>query len=52
VPIIMLSSIQESPDQRFPRAEELDLIRPDMYFTKPVNLDLLLETLTRTLQHA
>jgi len=51
VPIIMLSSIRETPDERFPRAEEIDLIRPDRYFTKPVNLDLLLETLSRTLQH-
>lgn len=50
VPIIMLSSIQETPDQRFPRAEETELIRPDRYFAKPVNLDLLLETLSRTLQ--
>ncbi len=52
VPIIMLSSITESPDERFPRAEETDLIRPDRYLTKPVNLDLLLETLSRTLQSA
>lgn len=52
VPLIMLSSIQESPDQRFPRSEEVDLIRPDRYLTKPVDLDLLLDTLAKTLQHA
>ena len=52
VPVIMLSSIQETPDERFPRAEEIELIRPDRYLTKPVDLDKLLQTLSRTLQHA
>lgn len=52
VPLIMLSSIQESPDQRFPRAEETELIRPDRYLTKPVDLDRLLDVLERSLQHA
>lgn len=51
VPLIMLSSIQESPDERFPRAEETELIRPDRYLTKPVDLDLLLDVLERSLQH-
>ncbi|MHB1193439.1 MAG: response regulator [Longimicrobiales bacterium] len=51
VPLIMLSSIREDPDQRFPRSEEAELIRPDRYLTKPVDLDLLLATLARTLQH-
>lgn len=52
VPVIMLSSIHESPDERFPRAEETELIRPDRYLSKPVDLDLLLKTLAQTLQHA
>ncbi len=52
VPLIMLSSIRENPDQRFPRAEGADLIRPDQYLTKPVDLDVLLATLTKTLQRA
>jgi len=52
VPLIMLSSIRENPDQRFPRAEEAALIRPDRYLTKPVDLDVLLATLAKTLQRA
>ncbi len=51
VPLIMLSSIREGPDQRFPRSEEIDLIRPDRYLTKPVDLDVLLTTLARALPH-
>lgn len=51
VPVIMLSSIHESPDERFPRSEETELIRPDRYLAKPVDLDLLLRTLAQTLQH-
>ena len=52
VPLIMLSSIRENPDQRFSRAEETELIRPDRYLTKPVDLDVLLATLAKMLQHA
>lgn len=52
VPLIMLASIRESPDERFPRAEETELIRPDRYLTKPVDLDLLLDVLERSVQHA
>lgn len=52
VPLIMLSSIRESPDERFPRAEETELIRPDRYLAKPVDVNRLLEILSETLQHA
>lgn len=37
-PIIMVSSVQESPDERFPRAPEVDMIRPDRYLTKPLDI--------------
>lgn len=47
VPIIMCSSIEHSPDELFPRAEEVGLIRPDAYLSKPVDLQLLLETIHR-----
>jgi len=43
VPIIMLSSIQESPDELFPMAPESELIRPDRYISKPVDPRVLLE---------
>lgn len=45
VPIIMVSSIEESPDERFPMSAEVDLIRPDLYLTKPIDIDKLLELL-------
>lgn len=44
VPIIMLSSVQESPADLFSRSEELEMVRPDAYFTKPVDLPRFLET--------
>jgi len=47
VPVLMVSSIQESPDERFPRAPETDLIRPDRYFTKPLDIPKFLEVLAR-----
>ncbi len=45
VPIVMLSSVQNAPGELFARSEELELIEPDAYFTKPVNLPRFLETL-------
>lgn len=47
VPVLMVSSIQESPDERFPRAPETDMIRPDRYFTKPLDIPKFLEVLAR-----
>jgi len=47
VPIIMVSSIQESPDERFPMAGELDMVRPDRYVTKPIDVDGFLELIER-----
>lgn len=52
IPVIMVSSIMESPDERFPRAEETELIRPDRYLTKPVDVPRLLEILSAAVQHA
>jgi CheY-like chemotaxis protein len=43
VPIVMVSSIDESPDERFPRAEELELVRPHRYLTKPLDVPLFLD---------
>lgn len=47
VPIIMVSSIQESPDERFPAAGELDMVRPDRYVTKPIDIPRFLELIAR-----
>ena len=37
IPIIMVSSIQSTPDERFPTAGDVDMIRPDSYMTKPLD---------------
>lgn len=50
VPVIMVSSIQESPDQLFPMAGEVDMIRPDFYVTKPLDVPAFLATLESALQ--
>jgi CheY-like chemotaxis protein len=47
VPILMVSSIQESPDERFPRSPDVDMIRPDRYITKPLDIPRFLEILAK-----
>lgn len=49
-PIIMVSSIQETPDERFPRAGELAMIQPDAYLTKPLDIERLLDVVRRTVE--
>ena len=36
--IVMVSSIQDDPLSRFPHALEADMISPDYYFTKPLDV--------------
>jgi len=43
IPIVMVSSIQETPDERFPRSPEVEMIRPDRYLTKPLDIPRFLE---------
>lgn len=43
IPIFMISSIEENPDERFTMADEAGLIHPDYYLTKPLDLARLLE---------
>ncbi len=47
IPIFMVSSIGESPDERFPMSPEVDLIRPDRYLTKPLDVPELLRLLEK-----
>jgi two-component system, OmpR family, response regulator ResD len=47
VPIVMVSSIRETPDERFGRAGEVDLVRPDWYLTKPLEVPRFLELVSR-----
>ena len=50
-PIIMCSSIESSPDELFPRAEEVGMIRPDVYLSKPLEFSQLLYHVHRLLPH-
>jgi CheY-like chemotaxis protein len=50
-PVIMVSSIQESPDDRYPRAPEVDMIRPDRYLTKPLDIPTFLEIVRKAVRH-
>lgn len=50
IPIIMVSSIDQSPDERFPMAGELDMIRPDLYLTKPLDIPRFLDIVRRTVR--
>ena len=52
VPVIMVSSIEESPDERFRLSPEAELIRPDRYLTKPLDFARFTELLERELAPA
>ena len=47
VPILMISSVEESPDERFPMSAEVEMIRPDTYLTKPLDIPRFLELLEK-----
>ncbi len=50
IPIIMVSSIQKSPDERFPYSGDVGMIRPDRYLTKPLDFPKLLEILNTVIR--
>ena len=47
IPLFMISSIGESPDQRFPMSAEVEMIRPDRYLTKPLDIPEFLRLLEK-----
>ncbi|MGO9255486.1 MAG: response regulator [Bryobacteraceae bacterium] len=47
IPIFMISSIEEGPDERFPMSAEVEMIRPDWYLTKPLDIPKLLQLLEK-----
>jgi CheY-like chemotaxis protein len=47
IPVFMVSSIQESPDELFPMSSEVEMIRPDRYLTKPLDIPRFLQLLER-----
>jgi CheY-like chemotaxis protein/osmotically-inducible protein OsmY len=52
IPVVMVSSIQETPGQRFPMAPELELIQPDAYLTKPLDIDRFVAVVHRALERS
>jgi CheY-like chemotaxis protein len=48
-PLFMISSIDQSPDELFPQSMYTELIRPDRYLTKPIQIDRLHELLRAAL---
>ncbi|MGD0949016.1 MAG: response regulator [Candidatus Binatia bacterium] len=44
IPVIMVSSVQEDPAERFARSEDPSKVCPDVYMTKPLNIAKFLET--------
>jgi len=49
LPIVMVSSIEQTPDELFPMAPEVEMIRPDSYVTKPLDIDAFLEVVKKNL---
>jgi CheY-like chemotaxis protein len=49
IPVFMVSSITESPDERFPMSAEVEMIRPDGYLTKPLDIPGFLQTLEQAI---
>jgi CheY-like chemotaxis protein len=47
IPIVMVSSIRQTPDERFGRAGEVDMVRPDWYLTKPLEIPRFLDVVHR-----
>jgi CheY-like chemotaxis protein len=51
IPIIMVSSIEQSPDDLFPMSGEVELIRPDAYLTKPLDIPKFLDCVRSALRN-
>ena len=49
IPIVMVSSVTEDPGSRFPMAGELEMITPDAYLTKPLDIPRFLGCVRRML---
>ena len=49
IPILMVSSIQQDPRSRFPFSDEAQLISPDYYFSKPLDIEKFLRRVDKIL---
>jgi DNA-binding response OmpR family regulator len=50
IPIVMVSSIQAHPAERFARSEDASMVCPDVYLTKPLDMKKFLETVRSLLR--
>jgi len=50
VPIVMVSSIEEHPAERFSRSSDPTMVGPDVYLTKPLDVKLFVETIRSLLK--
>ena len=50
IPIVMVSSVQQDPANLFPMADGVDMITPDAYFTKPLDIPTFLGCVKRMLE--
>jgi CheY-like chemotaxis protein len=51
IPIVMISSIDSSPDELFSMAGEMDMVHPDFYLTKPIDIPKFLEVVQKAAAH-
>jgi len=51
IPIVMISSIDSSPDELFSMAGEMDMVHPDFYLTKPLDIPKFLEVVQKAAAH-
>ncbi|MBW2735324.1 MAG: response regulator [Deltaproteobacteria bacterium] len=49
IPVLMVSSIRQSPEMTFPTAGEVGMVTPDAYMTKPLDIPLFLGNVRRLL---
>ncbi len=47
IPIVMISTIDSSPDELFSMAGEVAMVHPDFYLTKPIDIPKFLEVVQR-----
>jgi len=50
VPIVMVSSIEEHPAERFARSSDPSMVGPDVYMTKPLEINGFVETIRSLLK--
>ena len=50
IPVVMVSSVRQDPASLFPMAGEVDMVAPDAYLTKPLDIPEFLSCVQRMLK--